>query len=320
VTMIVSGISALLTQVLEEVWVSADGLEAKVGDRELEAPSTDALRHVLSGALYDRLHAGRPETTGDFPRTFRDAAFERLLAAATPHQTTTVVASLVEPGDADSLVARMDGVKVRVAVSNREESLGESHLRLRIPAARPALSPGFFLVDGSAGSAKGRPVLRVYVHITEPGAAPGVWHAALSRLEAIGVPYRAKVSSNPQLFPRRDALVVYLDERGWAVADQLVPAVEGLAGVGEITSPFVHRLAPGVGLAWDPQDQRPGMSRRSFGEHRALALAEGLIAHALTRDGGPREAALVTALTAAGIDPIQPGRDSISPRLPGLGL
>ncbi|GLX05641.1 T3SS effector HopA1 family protein [Microbispora sp. NBRC 16548] len=309
-----------LLRALDDVHVAPDGLRATVGDRELEAGSDDSLRHKLCAALYDSVHAGRPARDGHPPRTLREPDFEERLAAATPHRTTTVLGRLVSPPEGDAFVALVDGLRVRMPAEQHSAPSPDGRLPLRVPALRPALSPGFFLVDGSEGGIVEGPVLRVYVHITEPSAAPDVWRATLERLESSGLPYRAKISSSARLFPRRDALVVYLGPRTWHLAGDVQAAVRGLAGVGEETSAFVHRLAPGVGLAWDPQDRRPGMSRLSFGEHRATAVAEALLAHARGGAEAPLEIALAEAFTEAGIDPARPARDLVSPRLPQFDL
>ncbi|MDF3149123.1 T3SS effector HopA1 family protein, partial [Streptomyces sp. T21Q-yed] len=50
-------------------------------------------------------------------------------------------------------------------------------------------------------------------------------------------------------------------------------------------------------------------------EHRALAVAEGLVAHAEAPDGRDRTAAVAEALTAANIDPLHPARNIDSPEL-----
>ncbi|WP_420903238.1 T3SS effector HopA1 family protein [Streptomyces clavuligerus] len=171
------------------------------------------------------------------------------------------------------------------------------------PAVRPALSPGFLLVDGGtglpAGGAGDRP-LRLYAHITDADAAPAVWGTVLLTLADQDLPYRAKVLSRPWSYPRRDALVVYLHgphaERGPA-ARALTAALADVPGVGDTTSLFAHRTGPGTALAWDPDDERPAHRGTSFGQHRSAAVAEGIVRHALAPDAGPLERSVAEALT-----------------------
>src|SRR5690606_28361745 len=126
---------------------------------------------------------------------------------------------------------------------------------VRADAIRPALSPGFFLCDGSAGTVLGAgPILRLYVHLADPAFTPPAWAAALAALEDAGVPYRAKAFSNPAGYPRRDAMVFYLEEQGWPALEALVAAVSAYPGRVDDTSRFARRVGPGLAVAWDPAD------------------------------------------------------------------
>jgi hypothetical protein len=193
---------------------------------------------------------------------------------------------------------------------------------LRYPAARPALSAGFFLVDGSAGRLAGDRVVRCYLHVEDAGAAPAIWARVLRVLEDRAVRYRAKVSSSPMLYPRRDAIVVYLDEAD-AVSAELAAAAEGLPGLGRTTSVFVRELAPGVGLAVEPSDPRPRMGHMSFGQHRSYAVAEGLLEHARASASGAApdvETAVCRALIRAGVRPDAPWQNLSGADLSGADL
>jgi plasmid stabilization system protein ParE len=306
-----------LRTALDAIVVEPGGTRARTGRRTLEADGPRELRHLLASALYDELHAGRPQDEGARPRTLREPEMEARLAEATPHRTTRVHARVHAAEDDGTVLVELDGVRVRVArglVRAGTAAPGEE-VELELAAARPALSPGFFLVDGSRGSrGRGGPLRRVYVHLEGPDAAPSAWNAVLGRLEALAVPYRAKISSSRRLFPRRDALVVYLGPGHWAAAEQLVAVAGAIDGRGETVSAFADPLAPGLAAAWEPVDPRPGMRGLSFGQHRSLAVAEGLVTHAVAvavADGASasREQAVAVALRAAGADPLDPGRN-----------
>lgn len=293
------------------------GLSARIGERDIEADTPLALRDRLTMLIYECLHAGRPELVGGAPRTLRDADLERLLTWATPH-TTTVRRTRLLGRDAGQMIVELDGLRVRVPSTACTEAAAEGAVDVVMQAVRPALSPGFFLADGSAGRPEGKELFRLYVHITDAAYAPDVWNTVLTALEATGAPYRAKISSSPLLYPRRDALVVYLDRDVLHVADVVVHAATASAQLGTDTSPFTHELAPGVSCAWEPTDARPGRSAMSFGEHRAAAVAEGLLTHVLSPARTSRVEAVAAALTQAGIDPQQPARDLVSPDFPVL--
>lgn len=311
-------IAPRLRDALEQVEVQAGALRATVGERVLEAETVRELRQTLANALYDVLHAGRPEDAGVQPRTLRDPELEGRLAESMPHRSTVVAAIVVADEGDDGVVVELDGVRVRIpaaALVGTTAVPGEQ-VALRLGAARAALSPGFFLADGSRGTrARLGATRRVYVHLAEPGAAPPAWGAILRRLEALQVGYRAKVGSSRRLFPRRDGLVVYLGPGAWHAAEELADVVAGLSGAGESVSAFAEPLAPGLATAWEPEDPRPGKRGLSFGQHRALAVAEGLVEHALARTTGSREPAVARALAEANVDAANPGRNLGSPRL-----
>ncbi|MFK8846542.1 T3SS effector HopA1 family protein [Streptomyces sp. Ac-502] len=273
-----------LHRILEQVRISDDRTAATVGHREIEADNPRDLQRLLSGALYDVLHAGLDAEPGSLPFHIRSSEFEKRLFDAVPHRTTQVsgvVCAAPEAEDSQVLLQR-DGVRVWTA---REKVLTPGpltegqHVRVSAAAARPALSPGFFLVDGSQPVLRRGQVLRVYIHLTDPDLAVEAWRAVLRLLEARQAHYRAKVLSTERLYPRRDALVVYLRDGSWDLAGVLAESLGDLPGLGDGVSLFARPLAKGVAAAWEPSDQRTGMRGLSFGQHRAGALAQALIDH-----------------------------------------
>ncbi|MER6180098.1 T3SS effector HopA1 family protein [Streptomyces sp. NPDC001652] len=305
-----------LRPVLDDVVLAPDGLSAELAGERIGGETPREFLGAFSDLLYERVHAGLPANDGPRPKTLRHPRTEAALTAVVPHTTSPRTVEVVAD-ESDRLVVRLDGVRVSVAAPERADLVteaGDGRATLRLPAARPALSQGFFLVDGSLGHPASGPLLRLYAHITAVEHVTGVWRAALEFLEDFGVPYRAKVLSCPQLFPRRDALVVYLGPEAWHAVSGLVAALAPLPGLGAATSPFTRELAPGVSLAWEPDDRRPGAAGLSFGQHRAQAVAEGLLAHR-TATGSLRAAGIAEALLAAGADPSDPFRNTASPPL-----
>ncbi|MEV6583654.1 T3SS effector HopA1 family protein [Streptomyces sp. NPDC051582] len=296
-----------------ELQVDPDALTARVLDTTVTASTLPELRHALADKIYSVLHAGM--TLRDEPalRTLRDRQYERLLSDAVPHRDTMVEASVTEGATnaADARrIATIDGVRTFVdalAPTDAHVTVRADRDRalLRYPSRRPALSPGFFLVDGSRGRPRTTRLRRYYLHIEDAAAAPRAWGQLLALLEDGAARYRAKISSNPLYYPRRDAIVVYLDDDDAAPFDAAgVAAV--LTGLGRTTSVFTRELAPGVSTAEEPSDSRPGMARKSFGQHRAHAVAEGLVDHALHPAGPTAEAAVCSALAQANIVPHAP--------------
>lgn len=310
-------LSSRLAEALADVEVSPGGLRAVAGGRTVEAETPKQLRQALGNVLYDVLHAGRAEQEGVQPRSMRDPVLEERLAASVPHERTRASGTYLGRADDAGAIVVLDRVRVRVP----DDLLGPAPdpgepIALDLPAARAALSPGFFLVDGSRGTrTRGGATLRVYVHLAGPDVAPAAWAAVLSGLEDLGVPYRAKVISARRLYPRRDALVVYLGPSTWWAAARLPGLLDGAEWLADDVSAFAAPLVPGLATAWEPADPRAGRHGLSFGQHRALAVAEGLVAHA-TAPGGPdrdRDTAVADALRAANVDPADPARNADSP-------
>ncbi|MFD9892449.1 T3SS effector HopA1 family protein [Amycolatopsis sp. NPDC059027] len=276
--------------------VSVHGQEAMAGGRRVTASSPGGLRMALADALYEQLHlgglsSGRPVRDREFERTLIDAAGPRTIRVP-----TTVHA--VEGG---RMLADRDGVRVWLP-AEPGAAPGE-RIPLAVNAIRPALSPGFLVVDGQAARSPEFPGRRVYVHLTRPPDAPRVLATVLDALDVAGVPYRVKVLSTPDLYPRTDGLVVYLGHD--AGPEVIGGAVRGLPGLGATTSVFARPLWPGVAVADEPAD--PRMRGRSFGEHRALVSATALLHSA--ESGVPRESALRREFRLARIDPGEPGRN-----------
>jgi HopA1 effector protein family len=241
-------LSTVLAEALDQVSVAPDLRGATVGDREISADDPDQLRSRLAAALYDLWHAGRDRPEERRWQALRDPAFEQRLRAAVPHESCVVPAQVSPTGS----VVVLDRVRVRVPAERLvalEGLDGGPPTGVRMPAVLPALSPGFLVVNGSRGTCRAKAAcLRVYVHLDTPERAVDVWGAVVSRLERLGLPYRVKVTSARRLFPRRDALVVYLGPEAWAAVPDVREAAV-CAGAGGDVSRYVARLAAGVGLA-----------------------------------------------------------------------
>ncbi|SDK53427.1 hypothetical protein SAMN05421869_116224 [Nonomuraea jiangxiensis] len=293
--------------------MAADGRSARVVERDVTAEGPRALLPALSAALYELFHSGHAHDPAARPGE-RDLPLESALTAAVPHRHTAALVPVYEKGEREWIVDLLD-VRVRVPAQRVAEARDDGLAVIQADAVRPALSPGFFLCDGSAGSVLGGgPILRLYVHLAGPAFTPDAWRIALGVLEGRRVPYRAKAFSRSSGYPRRDAMVIYLEEAGWPVLRELIAALSVLPGLVDDVSAYARRVGPGLAVAWDPMDDRTGMRLLSFGEHRSRVLAEGLVLSAT--EGVPVTAAVLACLARGGIDPAAPYRNLSSPDLP----
>ena len=169
-----------------------------------------------------------------------------------------------------------------------------------LPKELPALSPGFFMVLGAAGSdvLASHHTVRVYWHITASGA-PALVRALSSRLNAATVPFRLKVANHPLRFDRCDAAVLYLPiEAFQGVRAMLARVAATMTSLLRPRTPaFTLALAPGVGLAESPA------TRESFGEHRCGLLADGIVGadERGAAPGAARVEAVIESLAASGV-------------------
>ncbi|MFF9593966.1 T3SS effector HopA1 family protein [Streptomyces sp. NPDC014646] len=315
-----------LTAPLRTVFLSRDRRTATVGHRTVRAESAAELERELSIALYETFHAGREAPVGPAPLALHDAELEKALRGGVPHSHVHRVVPLApateQPGKSgsapptDSVLVTLTGVRVRVPSAGVTVDRAAGTARVAVPARRPTLSPGFFSALGTREPDPTKPLLRVYTHLRDARSSIPVWAAVLRRLENGDAAYQAKVLATPSDYPRRDALVVYLGEGSWHACHDIADTTRGMPGIAPDTSAFARRLAPGVSVAWEPDDTRPGMRGLSFGQHRAAVLARCLVeAGAGTEPTDPVRVA--AALRAAGVDPAAPYRNAGSVDVPG---
>src|SRR5271165_3319197 len=126
-------------------------------------------------------------------------------------------------------------------------------ISLRVPSARPNLSPGYFLVIGDAPISQDDGLIRLYWHL-KPGGAARWLQSATAALNARKLPFHLKVLHSPQLFTRCDAGVLYLPRSAFGAAQ---PALKDIYAHVETelrseAPALTKSLAPGLGLAESP--------------------------------------------------------------------
>ncbi|WP_341258388.1 T3SS effector HopA1 family protein [Gordonia malaquae] len=309
--------------VLDAVTVDADGCRADVGGTVLEAASARELEGRMAGALYERFHARKitDDVDDDFSH-LRDFGFERRLAEPAADVTTSHRVDVVERTDTGG-VALIAGVRVALSVDQLASIVTDRGVEtLRTSASRPALSPGFFLVRVTPGARPlSGPLLRLYIGLADEEAGVRAWSLLLDHLGPASCGWQAKVLSNPAHYPRTDGLVVYLDSTGWGGLPRLIRELDASGVASGETSHYVHRAAPGIGVAFEPRDPRPDRAGLSFGQHRSRVIGHALVSAALAGDShDDRRARLVGDLLGAGIDPSSLARNLGSPAVAGVGI
>jgi hypothetical protein len=142
-----------------------------------------------------------------------------------------------------------------------------------LPAGSADMQPGFYHAFGDTASEfeDDERILRFYWNVSAEGA-PQLMEAITSDFNRFQVPFHFKCGTRAAHYPRRDAAVLYLHQRYYAIAALLVERVyvQLRAWLYAGTPLFARRLADGLGFAEDPGD--------SFGKHRCKILAEAMAA------------------------------------------
>jgi hypothetical protein len=280
--------TADLRAIVEAVEIQAAGRFSILGET-FEVPSGDggvsAMAPPLANALYQRMYC-RPERGhsglgGDTRarRVFVDDLSKANCGTGT-WEPGWVIEALEDDG---TLVVHKQRDDLTLWAQPEQFRSMHGHIgvgsvgRLRLGKELREMLPGYYTILGDADQPTddaGSPVdiVRFYWHLT--GEISPVWISELTRrFNGAGVPFHAKVQSDPSAYFRADAGVLYVARAHLAGAMALLPGLH-LAVAMHLRQPtpmFTKRLGRGFAAAEDPGDGR------SFGQHRCQLVAEGLM-------------------------------------------
>ena len=141
------------------------------------------------------------------------------------------------------------------------------------PRESRTMHPGFYYVFGeSIGDQQDDSgLLRLYWHLQAEGAVELV-RLLTEHLNHFQIPFRLKVVNDPAGYDRTDAAVLYLNEKYFHTAKELIDDVHQrlLPRLDNDTPLFSKQLGFGLGLAEEPT------TGESFGQQRCRLLAESL--------------------------------------------
>ena len=134
--------------------------------------------------------------------------------------------------------------------------------------------PGFYFIYGETlGDVwDDQSIVRFYFHAPS-SAVPELIEALTLQLNRYQVPFRMKALSEPAMYGRADAVVLYVARRYHAISARIAGNLPtSVARQLLLSTPlFTKVLQPGIGLAEDPN------SGESFGMHRCRLVAEGVV-------------------------------------------
>ncbi len=321
--------TADIDRILEAVHIESP-TQLRVADQTLHVPSPQEgaplaeipLVKELARAMYRFLYCRAG--AGGFFDDLSDRGFVGELSRANSGRGTWESGWVVEgPPEGNRLPVHKDGLTLWVLPGQMRSK--ERHLRRGMPCRVQMgkelreLLPGFYTILGDGDVGEGRDeegtLVRFYWHLRSTGAVDFV-RRLTSSLNGEKIPFRAKVVSSQNGYPRADAGVLYLGRRVLPRVLPLLPSLhEELSTHLNADVPlFTRPMADGLGIAEDPGTEE------SFGQHRCRLVTEALW-QAFTRGlaGGSRRVAVDAALVEAGLDVrrlhLQPGSTGAYPTL-----
>lgn len=154
-----------------------------------------------------------------------------------------------------------------VPLSAVKESNGQN-VAVFFPKEDQHRQPTFYYVFGNQNLNTSKNLLRVYWNITSEGA-PVLIDSITKKLNRYNIPFLFKCLNHPQLYFRRDAAVLYIEDTLQHILDQLLPELyEDIKEYVEDDVPlFSYRYQKGMGMAENPSSQE------SFGMNRMATVA-----------------------------------------------
>jgi hypothetical protein len=148
-----------------------------------------------------------------------------------------------------------------------------ARVTIYVPPSSTDLQPEYFYAFSETVSEcdESERMLRFYWNVTKEGA-PMLMEEITGRFNRFRIPFRFKCGRLGSGYPRRDAAVLYLHARYYAISALVVESVHAIVKpcLDASTPLFTKRLAHGLGFAEDPGG--------SFGENRMKILAAAMVA------------------------------------------
>ena len=210
---------------------------------------------------------------------------------------------VVQKHSTGTLAVKKEGLTVQIepkrhlATAKPLPRVGES-VAIRLPRNR--LETGYYVAVGNAGMvAADQPVVEISLHLSAEGAIAAL-HSLTTAFNAAKLPFQFKVLMEPPSYPRSDAGVLLLEQRHYKQARPLLASL--VVAVRSHLAPaiplFTKPLAPGIGLAEEPDDEQ------DFGLSRCQLVADALLEADVEGDRSPeaRLAAIEEEFRAAELD------------------
>jgi HopA1 effector protein family len=236
----------------------------------------------LQATLYGRCYAQRFDSGWKPATTFTpDPSFLSRLSQGNRTQSRWEGGWMVYGVAPTGQISVQKGDRQRFAMPGEYLSLGVpgvppqqgSMVNIYVPRESAAAQPGFYFTYGEVLSDvwDEHNLLRFYFDVPSDATADLLDYLtrALNRFQ---IPFRMKALSDPGLYPRTDATVLYIAKRYHSIGVKLLREMPRVVAekLQPATPLFTKPLAPGVGFAEDPN------TGESFGMQRCRMTAQGI--------------------------------------------
>jgi hypothetical protein len=281
----------------------------------------DPFLYALRKRIYMHFHAGIPylppsaeaPSATQPPSTHREEAdFRESLSRAHGTRGRFDDGWIVRTVFADQSLAAEKDARVRVwrpgqYIFDGAPSIAKTGNTVRIWINRESftLQPGFFHVFGTnfADEVDEMGCARFYLNLTATGAAAATG-LLTSQFEARSLPFHFKCFSHPESYIRCDSGVLYIPLRFAHFAAMLLTGIypQLRPHLGDHSPMLAKKLASGIAVAEEPD------TGDSFGAHRALAIAKGLVAAHAAQQTKPlqRLHCILRSFEESNVDPSRP--------------
>jgi len=232
----------------------------------------------LQHHLYERCYLGRTTISQTEPRTFTDLS--PALSAANPIGGRWDPMWMIQRIDPSGAITVTRQGKSRIvwggefwsSVVGKPPQIG-AYVSIFVQRESAIMQPAFFFAFGDSlgDQLEELAIVRFYWN-AEPDEAPTLLRDLTTGLQRYCVPYRLKVLSVRELYPRPDSMVLFIAERYMRVAATVCADVHARKATmrGRPVPLFSKWLADGLAAAEDPANGE------SFGMSRCRVGAEGL--------------------------------------------
>ncbi|MBD2664911.1 hypothetical protein B6N60_01020 [Richelia sinica FACHB-800] len=193
--------------------------------------------------------------------------------------------SVIREEAEDILVVTKGGLKLHIQREKHLKPVERSALvgdlvAIRLPKNR--VQNGFYMAVSNLGfgylavNGKQPVTVRIYFNLTPEGSV-AVMKNLTQHLNDLEIPFCFKVLYNPKEYRRTDSGVLYFDQRDYTRIREILQVIyEKNQSYFQPDIPlFTKRLAPGLGLAEEPNQKFA--EKESFGMNRCQIVANGLL-------------------------------------------